>query len=226
MSIAFQALYIVIAITALVISSRRNNRPAKTLSIIAVVIAGVQVLMWALYLFVPFGAVAATKAILSPAPDAVLGEGALIAAYDMAGGLGWLFDVLEWALFLGVWGVAIAGLVLALRTPQTVESVNEPSPAYATVGGPTTAAAFGAPAAPATNTLNGLALASIIVVWFSSVIGLVLGHVALSQIKRTGQEGRGLALTAVIVGWVFTGLVIITAVVAFAVIGTYGGWTS
>jgi peptidyl-prolyl cis-trans isomerase B (cyclophilin B) len=29
-----------------------------------------------------------------------------------------------------------------------------------------------------------------------------LGHVALSQIARTGQEGRGLAITGLVVGYV------------------------
>lgn len=60
---------------------------------------------------------------------------------------------------------------------------------------------------------NGLALASIIVVWFSSIIGLVLGYVALSQIRRTGEDGQGMATTAVVVGWVFTVIGVIGSVI-------------
>ncbi|SEI09956.1 MULTISPECIES: DUF4190 domain-containing protein [unclassified Leifsonia] len=74
---------------------------------------------------------------------------------------------------------------------------------------------------------NGLALASVIVVWFSSVVGLILGHVALSQIRRTGESGRGMALTAVIVGWTATGLAVLAAViVAVAYAGAIGSRTT
>lgn len=66
---------------------------------------------------------------------------------------------------------------------------------------------------PGADRTNGLALASIIVVWFSSVVGLILGHVAIGQIKRTGEQGRGMAVAAVTVGWVLTGLGIIATVV-------------
>lgn len=70
---------------------------------------------------------------------------------------------------------------------------------------------------PAERT-NPLAIASLIVVFFSSLIGLILGHVALSQIKRSGDDGRGLALAAVIVGWTFTGVGIVIAVAAFVLV--------
>ena len=58
-----------------------------------------------------------------------------------------------------------------------------------------------APATPQTDRWNVLAILAIITVWFTIILGLVFGHIALSQIKRTGERGRGLALTAVIVGW-------------------------
>ena len=46
-----------------------------------------------------------------------------------------------------------------------------------------------------------MAILAIITVWFTVILGLIFGHIALSQIKKTGERGRGLALTAVIVGW-------------------------
>lgn len=58
-----------------------------------------------------------------------------------------------------------------------------------------------APVTPQTDRWNVLAIVAIITVWFTIILGLVFGHIALSQIKRTGERGRGLALTAVIVGW-------------------------
>ena len=60
---------------------------------------------------------------------------------------------------------------------------------------------------------NGLALASVIVVWFGAVVGVILGHIALSQVKRSGEQGRGLALTAVIAGWTLIGVSILTGVI-------------
>lgn len=52
--------------------------------------------------------------------------------------------------------------------------------------------------------VNGFAVSAFVVVFFASVVGLVLGYVALSQMKQTGERGHGLALAAVVLGWVFT----------------------
>lgn len=54
-----------------------------------------------------------------------------------------------------------------------------------------------------TNTLAILALIFGILV---PVVGIILGHISLSQIKKTGEEGRGLALAGTIVGYSLTGL--------------------
>ena len=35
------------------------------------------------------------------------------------------------------------------------------------------------------------------------ILPIILGHVALGQIRRTHEEGRGMALAAVILGWIF-----------------------
>jgi hypothetical protein len=48
------------------------------------------------------------------------------------------------------------------------------------------------------------------------IVGIVLGHVALSQIKSTGQEGRGLALGGIITGYAVIGLTILVIVLAVA----------
>ncbi len=70
-------------------------------------------------------------------------------------------------------------------------------------------AAYGQVAAAPTN---GLAVASLIcslvglLTIISAPVGAVLGHVARRQIKQTGEQGDGLALAGIIVGWVITGL--------------------
>lgn len=47
-------------------------------------------------------------------------------------------------------------------------------------------------AAPART--NPFAIASLVLAFFATVLSIIFGHVALSQIKRTGERGRGLAL--------------------------------
>jgi hypothetical protein len=41
---------------------------------------------------------------------------------------------------------------------------------------------------------NPFAIASLVLAFFATVLSIIFGHVALSQIKRTGERGRGLAL--------------------------------
>ena len=60
---------------------------------------------------------------------------------------------------------------------------------------------------------NGMAIASLVtsiatVIFCGgllSFVGAILGHVALGQIKRTSQGGRGLAIGGIAVGWSITG---------------------
>lgn len=68
-------------------------------------------------------------------------------------------------------------------------------------------------AAPPTNTLAIIALISS---FFISLAGVICGHIALKQIERTGESGRGLALAGLIIGYV--GLAIGAIVVLFYVI--------
>ena len=55
---------------------------------------------------------------------------------------------------------------------------------------------------PAQPGWNVMAIVGFILAFFISVVGVILGFVALSQIKRTGEQGRGLAIAATIIGFV------------------------
>ncbi|WES64075.1 DUF4190 domain-containing protein [Microbacter sp. GSS18] len=59
---------------------------------------------------------------------------------------------------------------------------------------------------------NIFAILSIIFVWFAGVLGLIFGYIALSQIKKTGERGRGLALASVILGWIAIGFAVIITI--------------
>jgi hypothetical protein len=85
-------------------------------------------------------------------------------------------------------------------------------------------------AAPMPTGTNGLAIASLICAFFIPIVAIILGHIALNQIKQTGQEGRGLALAGTILGYVFTGIGLIIAciyVIAIAaILNSSGGLTT
>ncbi len=64
--------------------------------------------------------------------------------------------------------------------------------------------AYAAP--PATNTMAILALIFGIIL---APLGVVFGFIARSQIKRTGESGDGLALAGIIIGGIFTVLIVL-----------------
>ncbi|WP_400994783.1 DUF4190 domain-containing protein [Agromyces sp. GXQ0307] len=55
---------------------------------------------------------------------------------------------------------------------------------------------------PQTDRWNVFAIIAFVTVWFTVILGLIFGHIALAQIKKSGEKGRGLALAAVIIGWI------------------------
>ncbi|MCS5499238.1 DUF4190 domain-containing protein [Cnuibacter physcomitrellae] len=77
----------------------------------------------------------------------------------------------------------------------------------------------GYPAPPSAQT-NVLAIITIIAAFVFSPVGIVTGHIALSQIKRTHEGGQGLAKAGLIVSYVFTGIAVlgIIAYVIFIII--------
>ncbi|MFD4421732.1 DUF4190 domain-containing protein [Agromyces sp. NPDC058484] len=51
-----------------------------------------------------------------------------------------------------------------------------------------------------------------------NVIAIVLGFIGLSQVKKTGERGRGLAIAAIIIGFVSIAIFIIVWIAVFATI--------
>lgn len=71
---------------------------------------------------------------------------------------------------------------------------------------------------------NGLAIASLVlgilwVYWIGSVLAVIFGHVALSQIDKSGgtQTGRGMAIAGLVLGWIGVGVLLIILVAAGSV---------
>jgi hypothetical protein len=54
--------------------------------------------------------------------------------------------------------------------------------------------------------------------FISAIPGVVLGHIALKQIRNTGEGGHGFAVAALAVGYSVIALGVLTALIVFAVI--------
>lgn len=84
---------------------------------------------------------------------------------------------------------------------------------------------------PPARKTNGLAVASLVLgltgfvtCGFTSILAVVFGHVALSQIRRDHTDGRGMAIGGLVLGWILTGLWIIYWILVFAgVVAGIGG---
>lgn len=84
---------------------------------------------------------------------------------------------------------------------------------------PAVAPAYHYAAAPPAAT-NGFAIASLVLGLIGgSVLGVVFGHVAQSQIRRTGQAGSGLAVAGLILNYIWIGVFAIVLVLVL-------GWSS
>ena len=68
---------------------------------------------------------------------------------------------------------------------------------------------------------NVLAIVSLVSAFFFSLVAVITGHIAMSQIKKTGEKGYGLALWGLILGYLglVIGILIIILVIAIIVSG-------
>lgn len=120
-----------------------------------------------------------------------------------------------------------ASKTAAPAAPQPAAQAASPAPAPA----PASAATLPA-AAPTTNSL---AIVAFVLSMFGFVSGLgfiagiICGHISLSQIKRSNESGRGLAIAAVVVGYamLFVSIVMFALFILFFFVlaSTGGGFT-
>jgi hypothetical protein len=123
--------------------------------------------------------------------------------------------------------------------PPAAPGYPDPTAQY---GAPASGMPYGQPAAPygqpygypAVAPQNSMALVSMIlalvgiVAAITAPIGAILGHVAMKQIRQTGESGEGMAKTGIIVGWIFTGLYGLCCVgyIVMIVLGASGAFVS
>jgi peptidyl-prolyl cis-trans isomerase B (cyclophilin B) len=71
---------------------------------------------------------------------------------------------------------------------------------------------------------NVLAIVSLVIsILGFNVIAIILGAIGLSQIKKTGEKGRGLAIAGIIIGAVSLVLGIIIVIVSLSIIAANPG---
>ena len=92
---------------------------------------------------------------------------------------------------------------------------------------------YSAPPAPATGyapqaPLNALGIVAFVLSLCGfNVIAVVLGHISLSQIKRTGERGSGFAIAALVIGYLtllgILLLIVIAVVIPLVFLGMGSG---
>jgi Domain of unknown function (DUF4190) len=116
---------------------------------------------------------------------------------------------------------------------------NYPQPTYSppAYAQPYAQTPYGQPVYVATPT-NGMAIAALVcslaglITGISAPVGAILGHVARRQIMISGEQGDGMALAGIIIGWAITGLYVCGCVAylvfvaaIFGIAGTAGTTT-
>jgi hypothetical protein len=110
---------------------------------------------------------------------------------------------------------------VAYSPPPGQQQYYGPQPAYPPYQGPYS------PYPPAPPT-NGLAIAALVcgvggfVVGLSFIPAIICGHLARRQIRQTGEQGAGLALAGLILGYVGIALFIALIAVFLAIASTIG----
>ena len=71
--------------------------------------------------------------------------------------------------------------------------------------------------------MNGLAIASMVlgivwIYWIGSLLAVIFGHIALSQMKKNpSMKGKGFAVAGVALGWTGLGILVLFIVVGVIV---------
>lgn len=75
--------------------------------------------------------------------------------------------------------------------------------------------------------VNGLAIASMVLgivwlYWIGSVLAVIFGHVALTQLKSSQQSGKGMAIAGLVLGYLGIATLAIIAIAIAAAAGPSG----
>ena len=110
---------------------------------------------------------------------------------------------------------------------QPQQNFTGAAPAAPQVPGYTQAPGYAqAPSAAPTNTMAIVSMISSIIGWFAfgslCIVGVILGHISLKQLKTSGEGGRGMALTGLIMGYIGIAGWVIGLIIFLIVLGIAG----
>jgi len=80
--------------------------------------------------------------------------------------------------------------------------------------------------APFRPPTNGLAIATLVLgILGFALLPVILGHVALGQIRRRGEAGTGLAIAGLVLGYLaLAGYIVLGILLIVAVVGGFTWW--
>ena len=127
---------------------------------------------------------------------------------------GWQFGLGPEVVQTIFWVLAVGAILLSLwvavwfeaRPPRVTPSA---SGGYASAQGQPAAAGY----APRTNVPAVISL--VFGILGGSVVAIVLGHIGVSQTRRTGEGGRGMAIAGLVLG--YAGLLVVAGYLAFVI---------
>jgi len=73
---------------------------------------------------------------------------------------------------------------------------------------------YGYPQYTQPQSTNALAIVSLVCAFLFAPLGIIFGHISLSQIRKTGEEGRGLAIAGLVISYLVTVLTIVVVVLS------------
>jgi hypothetical protein len=114
----------------------------------------------------------------------------------------------------GATGAIITGLVVAAATLGIVFAAHAWERQLAreiATSQPAAPSLASAPVDPAVST-NGYAIAALVFGVLGGILAIVFGHVALNQLRRTGGQGRGMAIAGLVLGYFWLAVILTVAV--------------
>lgn len=119
----------------------------------------------------------------------------------------WFLSAASWYAVIGLgcvacWGFDAVGQMSSPPAPVAPQPSASLAPAQA----------FGPPGYRQAAPTNSMAIAALVSALVFAPLGIVFGHIALSQLKHSGEDGKGLAIAGVVLGYVGTALFVLALV--------------
>lgn len=99
-----------------------------------------------------------------------------------------------------------------------------PPPAYGPPPGPAPMQPYSYGSPYAAQPTNTMAIISLVTSFFVPISGIICGHLAIGQIRRTGENGRGLAIAGLIIGYAYTAFIALYLIFVIAMVIGLGAY--